>query len=80
VSRFRQMFIPTGSPPGTLPPVSHEGPFELAGVSAATGPRPPRYRDDNLYGSQPYPEFVAAERRWPYADKLRGLQRGTDAR
>jgi histidine triad (HIT) family protein len=40
----------------------------------------PRYRDDNLYGSQPYPEFVAAERRWPYADKLRGLQRGTDAR
>jgi histidine triad (HIT) family protein len=32
----------------------------------------PRYPDDNLYGSEPYPEFVSAERRRPYADKLRG--------
>ena len=31
----------------------------------------PRYEDDDLYGSRPDPEFVAAEQRWPYADKLR---------
>ncbi|MEQ4206659.1 HIT family protein [Actinopolymorpha sp. B9G3] len=31
----------------------------------------PRYRGDDLYGSKPYPAFVSAERRRPYADKLR---------
>jgi histidine triad (HIT) family protein len=31
----------------------------------------PRYAGDGLYGSEPYPEFVSAERRRPYADKLR---------
>ena len=32
----------------------------------------PRYEGDNLYGSRPYEQFVSAEQRWPYADKLRG--------
>ncbi len=32
----------------------------------------PRYNGDNLYGTAPYPQFVPAEQRWPYADKLRG--------
>lgn len=31
----------------------------------------PRYAGDDLYASSPYPEFVTAEQRWPYADKLR---------
>jgi histidine triad (HIT) family protein len=31
----------------------------------------PRYRDDQLYESRPYPEFVAPEQRWPYAERLR---------
>jgi len=31
----------------------------------------PRYAGDGLYGSRPYPEFVTAEQRRPYADKLR---------
>jgi histidine triad (HIT) family protein len=37
----------------------------------------PRYGGDELYASSPYPEFVAAERRWPYADRLRGYFLGT---
>gem|GEM_PF-5354169 len=31
----------------------------------------PRYKDDNLYGSKPYPEFVSAGDRRPFAIKLR---------
>jgi histidine triad (HIT) family protein len=31
----------------------------------------PRYAGDDFYASRPYAEFVTAERRWPYADKLR---------
>jgi histidine triad (HIT) family protein len=31
----------------------------------------PRYAGDDLYRSRPYPEFVSAPRRRPYADKLR---------
>lgn len=31
----------------------------------------PRYAGDDLYFSRPYPEFVSAEQRLPYADKLR---------
>jgi len=31
----------------------------------------PRYDGDDLYRSRPYPEYVPAERRWPYADRLR---------
>jgi histidine triad (HIT) family protein len=31
----------------------------------------PRYAGDNLYGTRPYPGFVPAEQRWPYADRLR---------
>lgn len=31
----------------------------------------PRYAGDDLYRSAPYREFVPAEQRWPYADKLR---------
>ena len=31
----------------------------------------PRYAGDSLYGTRPYPEFVPAEQRWPYADQLR---------
>jgi histidine triad (HIT) family protein len=32
----------------------------------------PRYAGDGLYASAPYHQFVPAEQRWPYADKLRG--------
>jgi histidine triad (HIT) family protein len=31
----------------------------------------PRYTGDQLYASEPYPEFVRAEQRKPYADRLR---------
>jgi histidine triad (HIT) family protein len=31
----------------------------------------PRYAGDQLYASAPYPEFVTAEQRQPYADRLR---------
>jgi len=31
----------------------------------------PRYAGDELYTSRPYPEFVTAEQRQPYADRLR---------
>jgi len=31
----------------------------------------PRHAGDGLYGSRPYPDFVTAEQRRPYADKLR---------
>ena len=31
----------------------------------------PRYVDDELYTSKPYPEFVTAEQRQPYAERLR---------
>jgi histidine triad (HIT) family protein len=31
----------------------------------------PRYPDDNLYGSKPYPTFVSAGERRPYAETLR---------
>jgi len=31
----------------------------------------PRYHDDRLYGTRPYPGFVEAHRRWPYAQRLR---------
>jgi histidine triad (HIT) family protein len=31
----------------------------------------PRYADDELYASRPYPEFVTAEQRQPYAERLR---------
>jgi len=31
----------------------------------------PRYAGDNLYGSRPDPEFVSAEERLPYAERLR---------
>lgn len=30
-----------------------------------------RYVGDDLYGTRPYPDFVPAEQRWPFADKLR---------
>jgi len=32
----------------------------------------PRYAGDDLYASAPYDQFVPAEQRWPFADKLRG--------
>jgi histidine triad (HIT) family protein len=32
----------------------------------------PRYAGDDLYASQPYPEFVSAAQRRPYAQRLRG--------
>jgi histidine triad (HIT) family protein len=32
----------------------------------------PRYAGDQLYGSKPYPAFVTAEQRRPYAERLRG--------
>jgi histidine triad (HIT) family protein len=35
----------------------------------------PRYRDDDLYGSKPYPTFVSAAERRPYVDKLRAYLR-----
>jgi histidine triad (HIT) family protein len=31
----------------------------------------PRYADDQLHTSTPYPEFVTAEQRQPYAERLR---------
>ena len=31
----------------------------------------PRYADDRLYESRPYPELVTPEQRWPYAERLR---------
>ncbi|MFI5895769.1 HIT family protein [Actinoplanes sp. NPDC051513] len=31
----------------------------------------PRYDGDDLYRSLPCPEYVPAEQRWPYADRLR---------
>jgi histidine triad (HIT) family protein len=31
----------------------------------------PRYGGDDLYASRPYPDFVTAEQRWPFADRLR---------
>jgi histidine triad (HIT) family protein len=31
----------------------------------------PRYAGDELYGSRPYPHFIEAERRRPYAQRLR---------
>lgn len=31
----------------------------------------PRYAGDELYASRPYPEFVTAEQRQPYAERLR---------
>jgi histidine triad (HIT) family protein len=31
----------------------------------------PRYADDGLYGSKPYPEFVTVDERRPYAERLR---------
>jgi len=33
----------------------------------------PRYAGDDLYGSQPYPEFVTAEQRRPYAERLQAF-------
>jgi histidine triad (HIT) family protein len=30
----------------------------------------PRYTDDLLYGTKPYPAYVTAEQRRPYADRL----------
>jgi histidine triad (HIT) family protein len=32
----------------------------------------PRYPGDELYTSKPYPQFVTAEQRQPYAERLRG--------
>jgi histidine triad (HIT) family protein len=32
----------------------------------------PRYAGDQLYASRPYPEFVTADQRRPYAERLRG--------
>jgi len=32
----------------------------------------PRYPGDQLYASAPLPDFVTAEQRRPYADRLRG--------
>ncbi|MBO0813479.1 MAG: HIT family protein [Microlunatus sp.] len=37
----------------------------------------PRYRDDNLYGSKPYPEFVSASQRRPFANKVRDQLSGS---
>ena len=31
----------------------------------------PRYGGDELYASRPYPQFVTAGQRWPYAERLR---------
>jgi len=31
----------------------------------------PRYIDDGLYAAKPYPDYVTADQRWPYADRLR---------
>ncbi|MBO0728523.1 MAG: HIT domain-containing protein [Acidimicrobiaceae bacterium] len=39
----------------------------------------PRYAGDDLYGSRPYKQFLPAEQRWPYADKLRGYLREADS-
>lgn len=36
----------------------------------------PRYHGDDLYGSKPYEQYVSAEQRWPYADKLRDYLHG----
>ena len=36
----------------------------------------PRYQDDHLYESRPYPGFVSAEQRRPYADQLRQYLEG----
>lgn len=36
----------------------------------------PRYKGDDLYGSRPYPDWISAERRRPYAEKLRGYLGG----
>jgi|SRR5579875_1094212 len=33
----------------------------------------PRYLNDNLYGAQPYRDFVSAEQRRPYAERLRAF-------
>ena len=35
----------------------------------------PRYVDDHLYRSKPYPTFMSAAERRPYADKLRAVLR-----
>jgi histidine triad (HIT) family protein len=40
----------------------------------------PRYAGDDLYASLPYPEFVTAEQRRPYADKLRAYFESAPAR
>jgi histidine triad (HIT) family protein len=32
----------------------------------------PRYHGDDLYRTRPYPQYVTAERRLPYAERLRG--------
>jgi histidine triad (HIT) family protein len=36
----------------------------------------PRYADDELYGSRPYPQLIEAERRRPYAQRLRAHLHG----
>jgi histidine triad (HIT) family protein len=40
----------------------------------------PRYNGDDLYASRPYPEFVPADQRRPYADKLRNHLEADTAR
>lgn len=40
----------------------------------------PRYDDDQLYGSKPYPDFVTAEQRRPYAERLRSFFEGPAGR
>lgn len=37
----------------------------------------PRYAGDDLYGSQPCPEWLSAEERWSFAAKLRTYFEGT---
>jgi histidine triad (HIT) family protein len=39
----------------------------------------PRYPGDGLYGSRPYPEFVSAEARRPFAERLRAYFTTTEA-
>jgi histidine triad (HIT) family protein len=39
----------------------------------------PRYPDDALYSSRPYPEYVSAEARLPFAERLRGYFATTGA-
>ena len=38
----------------------------------------PRYAGDDLYATKPYPDYVTADQRWPYADRLRDYFHSAD--